>query len=266
MTISTPTLPPLVRAGRRLHADGGAQLAAAVAFYGLLAVFPLLSLGTGVLTLAMGGFPGLRRAVARSVSEQLPGLAGHVGAGLPDGGISLAAGVGGALLAGTGSAAALQSAFDTIHRVPERHRPGFVAVRVKGAALLTLLGALQVVAGGASLVLASHGVATGPLVMLVPNVLTFAVAFRVLSPATLTPRELAPGVLLAAGGWTVLQALGTGIVHAATRHAGVAPGVFASLVGLVSWVWLGARLMLLAAAVNAVLHERSTTTASSKNM
>ena len=57
-------------------------------------------------------------------------------------------------------------------------------------------------------------------------------------------------------GWSALQALGVWIVDRQLERANLVYGVFAIVIVLLSWLYLSARLLLLAAEVNVVLARR----------
>jgi len=69
-------------------------------------------------------------------------------------------------------------------------------------------------------------------------------------------RELAPGVLVAAVCWQLLQHLGGFYVDHELKHTQPLYGIFAVVLGLLAWLYLGAQLMLLAAEVNVVKARR----------
>jgi uncharacterized BrkB/YihY/UPF0761 family membrane protein len=54
-------------------------------------------------------------------------------------------------------------------------------------------------------------------------------------------------------GWTVLQALGGYLVGHQLRHASEVYGFFATLLGLMSWIFLGARVVLYGTEANVVV-------------
>jgi membrane protein len=57
-------------------------------------------------------------------------------------------------------------------------------------------------------------------------------------------------------GFFVLQSLGGLYVEHAIRRASETYGVFALVIGMLSWLWLAAQLLLVAAEVNVVRAER----------
>ena len=78
-------------------------------------------------------------------------------------------------------------------------------------------------------------------------------------PRTPRPRripEVLPGAALAAAGALALQAAGGWYVERAIASASDIYGTFALVIGLLSWFWLAAHLLLVSAEVNVVRHHR----------
>ena len=65
-----------------------------------------------------------------------------------------------------------------------------------------------------------------------------------------------PGVALAAAGALALQSVGGWYVDHVITNASATYGTFALVIGLLSWFWLLAHLILMAAEVNVVLRWR----------
>src|SRR4029077_20588019 len=84
------------------------------------------------------------------------------------------------------------------------------------------------------------------------NLALFMTAFKVLTAAELSWRDLLPGVVTAAVGWQLLQHLGGFYADHVLRHTGPLYGVFAAVLGLLAWLYLGAQLTMLAAEINVV--------------
>lgn len=80
--------------------------------------------------------------------------------------------------------------------------------------------------------------------------------FRVLTPAQVPTRALVPGCAVAGPLFTVLQAFGAVLVTHELRHASAVYGFFATVIGLLSWLYLAAQITLFAAETNVVLHRR----------
>src|SRR5260370_12956061 len=83
----------------------------------------------------------------------------------------------------------------------------------------------------------------------------YFIGFRVLTPKGVPARKLVPGAVAGGVAWTVLQAIGAYLVHHFLRSASVY-GVFATVLGLLAWIYLGAEITLYAAATNVVLARR----------
>ena len=77
-------------------------------------------------------------------------------------------------------------------------------------------------------------------------------AFRLLASERRSLGELVPGVIVATVGLLVLQTLGGWYVNTAIAKASDTYGLFATVIGLLSWLSLAAQLILIAAEVNAV--------------
>jgi uncharacterized BrkB/YihY/UPF0761 family membrane protein len=133
--------------------------------------------------------------------------------------------------------------------------------RLRGLAILCVLGVLQVlstaVSGLAAGGLGGVWTATGGLgLSVLVNAILFTAAFRLLVNSTIASSELWPGVVLATIGWTALQALGGIYVTHVIANATDAYGTFATVLGLIAWLYLGARVVVYAAEINTVLSRR----------
>jgi uncharacterized BrkB/YihY/UPF0761 family membrane protein len=111
-------------------------------------------------------------------------------------------------------------------------------------ALLTWLGSY----GGKAVAVALANLAAAAAV----NVGLFLLVFRVLTPRQIPTRQLLAGAVVAGVAWQALQAVGGFLVVHYLRHTSQVYGVFAIVLGLLFWLYLGARLTLYAAEVNVV--------------
>jgi hypothetical protein len=87
------------------------------------------------------------------------------------------------------------------------------------------------------------------------NAAVFTMAFRLLTVRQVSLREVAPGAVVAAVFWQILQLVG-GFYVTRTLDANKAYGTFAVVIGLLSLFYLQAQLTLVAAEVNVVLRNR----------
>jgi YihY family inner membrane protein len=249
---------------KKFGEDRAAQLAALIAYYGFFALFPLLLVFVTVLGFVLQGNPSAQESVLHSTLSQFPIIGQqlqqnvHSLTGSP---VGLAIGVVGSLLAGLGITGAAQNAFNEVWNVPHKDRPNFFTWRLRGLALLLTLGALTIistavagwVAAGVPSAVAAIG---GVLIALAVNLLLFFTAFRLLTTREVPTRELLPGVVLAAVLWQVLQHLGGYYVEHVVRHAKETSGLFAFVLGLLTWLYLGSQVTLFAMEVNVVRARR----------
>jgi uncharacterized BrkB/YihY/UPF0761 family membrane protein len=84
----------------------------------------------------------------------------------------------------------------------------------------------------------------------------FLLAFMVLTAEPLRPREVVVGAIIATVFWETLQLIGTWYVTRGLRTATPIYGVFAVVITLLSWLYLGSQLTLWAAEINVVLRYR----------
>jgi YihY family inner membrane protein len=165
------------------------------------------------------------------------------------------------VFAGLGITNAAQNAFNQVWHIPHKHRPDFLRARLRGLALLVVLGVLAIVSTVVAgfVTAGSHGalaIAGGVLVALAVNLLLFFTAFRLLTVDRIGTRDLIPGVVLAAVLWQIVQHLGGYYVDHVIRHAKETSGLFALVLGLLAWLYLGGQITLIAAEVNVVRARR----------
>jgi membrane protein len=115
-------------------------------------------------------------------------------------------------------------------------------------ALSTFLGGVAAGTENASPELQAAGIA-GAFVL---NFLVFWVAFKVLTVADVSWRQVFPGALVASVLWSTLQALGGYIIGHRLESASETYGFFAVVIGLLTWLFLGGQVTLIAAEVNVV--------------
>jgi membrane protein len=249
---------------KKFSDDQAGALASLIAYYGFLALFPLLLAFTSVLGFVLQGHPGAEQSVVDSALRQIPLIGAEIGthnAHLRGSGIGVAVGLALAILGGLGVTLATQNAFNQVHAVPHRERPNFLTSRLRGLVALVVVGVLQIISTGASGLVAG-GLGGLPLTLaglalsVLLNLLLFFVAFRVLTDEVVATRTLMPGIVLSALLWTVLQSLGGIYVNHVLKGARETYGTFATVIGLLAWLYLGARVVVYAAELNSVLHER----------
>ena len=241
--------------------DQAGGKAALMAYYGLFALFPLLLLLATILGYALHDDPTLRDQVIDSALGQIPVIGEqlrsevHPLEGNP---VALVIGIVGTLYGALGVGFASQNAMNTVWNIPFVHWPsigtryartlgviGLLGVASVSSTVLTTL-ATAVHLGQTTTVLAVAGSA-------LVNLGLFLLAFMVLTAEPLRLREVALGAGIATVLWEALQLIGTWYVTRGLAHASPTYGVFAVVITLLSWMYLGSQLFLWAAEINVVL-------------
>jgi YihY family inner membrane protein len=245
--------------------DRGSHLGALIAFWGFFSLFPLLLAFVSILGFLLEGDPGFQQDVLNSTVAQIPVIGDQLGRdaeSLKGSGAALAIGIIGAVWAGLGVTLSIGNALDEIWGVRRMDRPDFVHSRLRGLAVLAVLGTANVVST-AVVALARAGTIQPP----VAGVLSFAgsalidlmlyvVAFRVLTSAAVSSRQVLPGAIVGTISWLGLQTLGGLYVEQVVARSSETYGVFAAVIGLLSWLLVAAQLTLVAAEVNVVADQR----------
>jgi YihY family inner membrane protein len=244
--------------------DQAGNLAALVAYYSFFSIFPLLLVLTTVLGRVLADNPDLQARVLDSALVQLPVIGDQLRDnvdGLPGSGLALVIGIGGALWAGMGAVLGMQTALDGVWNVPLRRRPNALVGRLRALAVLALLGTgvvLLTVSAPLVRTLASVPVVGSLASVGVAFLLAlglFLLTFHVLTDAPVAWRDQLPGAAAAAVAWALLQLVGAAFVRHWVEGAAGASGVFAVVIGLLSWLYLQAQLTVLAAEINVVRRE-----------
>ncbi len=248
------------------YGDDNAGVAVSnMAYAGMAALFPLLLVMVTALGLVVGGNSKLQNEVQHSVLIQFPiigsellhnirGLNQHSTA-------ALMVGLVGVSLGSLGVAQAGIYAMERIWNLPASRKANWWQRLGRTVAFLGVLG-LGVILTTAAAGFGTFGGNTLPLevlgevVAVVLNVLQYVLAFRVLTPKSVPTSELLPGAVVGAVAWTVLQAVGGYLVGHQLRHDRALYGTFGLVLGLMAWIYLGARITMYAAEVNTVLFHR----------
>jgi YihY family inner membrane protein len=244
--------------------DNGGALTTVIAYNAFFALFPLLLVVVTVLGFLLGRDSGFQQRLLGSAVAEFPIIGDQVQDnlhGLRGSGIGLAVGLVAFAWGARGLTQVAQHAMAEIWNIPGRQRPSFWARQVRGlllllvfavglaaTSLLTWLGSY----GGKAAAVALANLAAAAAV----NVGLFLLAFRVLTPRQVPTRQLVAGALVAGVAWQALQAVGGYLVGHYLRHTSQVYGVFAIVLGLLFWLYLGARLALYAAEINVVAARR----------
>ncbi|MDP9092498.1 MAG: YihY/virulence factor BrkB family protein [Actinomycetota bacterium] len=248
---------------KKVGEDNANLWVVALSWYGFTAIFPLLlvvvtvfgfvgaaSLGSGLLA-TLRHFP--------IIGSDL-----HVGAGpssLHGSVLGLAVGVVGMFYGAQGVTQTAEQTMSTVWNIPQVERPGFLPRLGRSVSGLLVIAATFLLNAFVT------GYATGsgrswalrvPIiaVLLALNVLAYLLAFRVLTPKQVRTRALRPGAVVGGVAFTALITLGTGLVEHTLSNKSNTYGAFGSVIGIVAFLGLLAKLSVYAAELNPVLDRR----------
>jgi membrane protein len=259
----SPRLSFLAAVIKKFGDDHAGQLAALIAYYAFVSLFPLLLVLVTVLGFVLQGDPDEQQRILNGTLGQFPIISNQLKGVQPLTGnvVALVFGVIISLLAGLGVMGATQNAFNRIWHVPYKSRPNFVIARVRSLGVLAILGTLVLASTTAAgfIGIGSHSAPTvvaGVLLAFALNLAVFMAAFKVLTAIDVGWRDLLPGVVVAAVFWQLLQHLGGYYLDHELKHREALYGVFAVVLGLLAWLYLGAQLTIFAAEINVVRTHR----------
>jgi YihY family inner membrane protein len=249
---------------RKVGDDKGGTLTALLTYSAFFALFPALLLLLTGLGFVLADNPDLQAKVLDSALAEFPILGTQLQQNvqsLRGSGPAVAIGLLWALWGARGLTQAGQHAMAEIWNIPGKARPDFLTRQLRGLALLLVfmvgLVATTVLTGLGSLG-TSPGVArlATHLASAALNVVLFLLAFRVLTPGQVRTRQLLLGAVVAGLAWQVLLTLGGYLVSHNLKRASEVYGFFAVVLGLLSWLYLGAQLTVYAAEINVVRARR----------
>ncbi len=233
-------------------------LAAGVAFYAFVSLVPMALLGLALATFVGG--QEFATFVTDALSEALTPdaqelLADALTAETGRGGATIVGAIG-LSWAGTRVLRGLDRAFSEVYgTVAAKSLAGHVrdwtAVLVTITFGLVALGGIETVIGAAA---TSVMALVGPVFLFVTLLVAFLPMYIVFPDAGVTAGEALPGAALAAGGWMLLARTFSVYTDVATTYAlyGALGGVFLVL----TWLYVGAVVVVLGAVFNAVLADR----------
>lgn len=245
--------------------DNGGSLAALITFYGFTSLFPLLLLAVTVLGLIAGSNSSLTHGILNSALSQFPILGTQLGNNIHalhrTSLITLAAGMAGLLWGSQGASQSSQYAMAQVWNIPVIERPNFLSRLKRTGALLFALGlffllSATLTAFSSFTARAMFWRAGAVLLSLLINLALYLSSFRILTPKQIKTKSLLWGSLVGGVAWTILQVLGGYLISHELRHASQVYGFFAVVLGLLSWIYLGARILLYSAETNVVLARR----------
>jgi len=239
--------------------DNANLLVVALAWYGFTAIFPLLlvvvtmfgfigkqSIGTGIVR-TLHEFPVIGSSFNPASSSALHGST-----------LGLVVGLIGLLYGAQGVTQTAQQAMATVWNIPENQRTGFLPRLGRSLAGLFTIGAAFVlnafVTGYATGGTASYAIRIPVLAgLLVINAALYFASFTVLTAKAVGPRGLLPGAIAGAVAFTALITIGTGLITHQLKNTSATYGAFGTVIGIVTFLLLLAKLTMYAAELNPVL-------------
>ncbi|SIS22600.1 YihY/virulence factor BrkB family protein [Williamsia sterculiae] len=240
--------------------DQGGLLAALLTYYAFVSLFPALLLLTTISGIVLAGDPGLQQKLVDSTLSEFPVIGQQLTrpGQLSGGTAGVVIGILGALYGGLGVGQAVQNACNTAWAIPRNSRPDPIRSRVKSFVLLLIVGTALLSATilgswvSSSGVVGSVGGAFTMLGALVINIIGFDAAFRLSTARKLRIIDTLLGSVLAAVIWQLLQRFGTVYVERVIKHASEINSVFAVVLGLLAFLYLGFVAFVICLEINVV--------------
>ncbi len=239
--------------------DNANLLVVALAWYGFTAIFPLLlvvvtvfgfigaqSIGSGIIR-TLHQFPVVGSSFNPASHHALHGS-----------GLGLVIGLIGLLYGAQGVTQTAQQAMATVWNIPQTQRTGFLPRLGRSLAALLTIGAAFVInafvttyaTGGT----ASYAIRVPVMAALLGiNAGLYFASFALLTAKAVGARGLLPGAILAAVGFTALITIGTGLMTHQLKNASATYGAFGTVIGIVAFLLLLAKLTMYASELNPVL-------------
>ena len=239
--------------------DNANLLVVSLAWYGFTAIFPLLlvvvtvfgfigqaSIGTGIVK-TLHKFPVIGSSFNPAHASALHGST-----------FGLIIGLLGMLYGAQGVTQTAQQAMATVWNIPQVQRTDFLPRLGRSVAGLFTIGISFVLNALVTGYATSGGVNTALRVLIllglaVVNVGLYYATFVVLTAKTVPPRRLMPGAITGAIGFTALITVGTGLATHQLKHANATYGAFGSVIGIVAFLLLLAKITMYGAELNPVL-------------
>jgi len=253
---------------RELQASKANYLGAILTFFAFISLFPLLLILTTVLGAVLRSNPKLQQDVLNSALVDFPVIGDQLKNNIHDfarNGIALLISILVTVVGALGLANAAQYTMNLLWGVPEERQPGFpkhwlrslgiigtMGLGVLSTTAMTTLGEL---AGGRVFTV---GLRIGLLgASFVITALLFWLGMRTATAAEVQGRDLRLAAILTTIFWQGLQYLGGFIAAHQLAHATTLYGVFGLVLGLLAWIYLQARLTLVAVASDVVRARKS---------
>src|SRR3984957_4354141 len=239
--------------------DNANLVVVALAWYGFTAIFPLLLVVVTIFGLI--GQASLGSSVLHTLQEfPVVGVDFKTGSDSKLNGsvLGLVVGLVGLVYGAQGVTQTAQLAMATVWNIPQVERTGFLPRLGRSLAGLITIGAAFVInafvttyaTGGTHNYWIRIAILAGLLVI---NVGLYFANFTLLTAKAIGPRGHLPGAIAGAVAFTALITLGTGLVTHQLKHADAVYGAFGTVIGIVAFLLVLAKLSMYAAELNPVL-------------
>jgi YihY family inner membrane protein len=246
--------------------DNGGVLVSNLVYSSFVCLFPLLLILVTILGLIASHDPSFREsAVKNAVANQIPllgqTLTSNVSALHRSSVVGLIIGLVLLIYGVTSLAQAGLFTMEQVWNLPGPARPGYVQRLGRALLFLALLGGGVIVTTGLTSLtnyLHHKGLWFDLLIEVVTaafNVGMYLGAFRALTPKGVPTAKLLPGAITGGILYTVLQLFGTWLVHH-YLHGDSVYGVFATVLGLLAYIYLAVEITVYSAEINVVLARR----------
>jgi membrane protein len=250
-----------VAVAKKFSDDQASNLAALIAYFAFVSIFPLLLVFVTILELLFRGNPELRHRLLTSALGGFPGVGPELhGTAHPLSatGIALVVSLCVTLLGGLRVAAAAQNALNSAWLVPFTDRPRLPWSQLRNLGFVTVVGlgelATSLVSGGVE-GMARHAFlarAGAVVVALGLNVLLFWGGFRLATSRVVSARDLWPGALAAGTAWQGLQLFGGFLLTHTLAKSSSLYGTFGLALGLLAWLYIQAQVTMIAIEIDVV--------------
>jgi YihY family inner membrane protein len=252
-----------VAAWKKFSDDRAGYLAALIAYYAFVSLFPLFLALVTILDLVLASHETFREHIVNSALASYPVIGQQLKSNvhaLSSTGPALAIGLIGTLFGARGLATATQNALNTAWAVPFHRRPAFGRSLLRSIGLIAVVGPCELatlvlsgLSGGAGHLLGGVLARTAAIVVsLVLNVGVFWLAFRLAAASQVSARTMLLGAVIAATAWQALQIIGGYLVSHQLARYSTFYGVFAIVLGLLAWLFLQAQFTMYAVEINVV--------------
>ncbi len=245
--------------------DTAGHLAAVIAYYSFFSLFPLLLVFVWVLGQLLESYPDLEQDILDSAISRIPVIGGEIrqNIGSLHGGLwPLAIGLVGALWAGTKAFEAFERAMHVVWHGPAVKTESFVKRKGRAVVMIIVFGIALIAATAGTALVTVLDVVPGsakPLGLAVSfalNTTLVGLMFHLATPAHDGWRRLVPGAVASGVGLTALYTVGATYLQRVVDGAGDTYGVFAVVIGLLTWLNLIGTLLVWSAELNSVLAGR----------